>query len=76
MPGGPTMKIMGLGGPCREVKGMESLGVCIAGATGPGRLGRWEPGKLGSWDAGILGSWDPGKVAFGFWPDPTILEAK
>jgi hypothetical protein len=27
MPGGPTMKIMGLAGLCREVKGLESLGV-------------------------------------------------
>jgi hypothetical protein len=43
MPGGPTMKIMGLRGVCREVKGLESLGVSI----GAQLVERWNPGKLG-----------------------------
>jgi hypothetical protein len=33
MPGGPTMKIMGLRGLWREVKGLKSLGLCIARAA-------------------------------------------
>jgi hypothetical protein len=44
MPGGPTMKIMGLGVLCREAKGLESLGVSHSEATRPGpagTLGRW-----------------------------------
>jgi hypothetical protein len=35
MPGGPTKKIMGLGGLWREVKGLESLGVGIADVLPP-----------------------------------------
>ncbi len=31
MPGGPTMIFKGLGELCREVKGLESLGVSIGG---------------------------------------------
>jgi hypothetical protein len=38
MPGGPTMKIMGLGGLCREVKGLESLGVGHSPSGGLGQL--------------------------------------
>ena len=45
-PGGPTMKIMGL---CREAKGLESLDLCIAAATGPG-----PGGTLERWGAGTL----------------------
>jgi hypothetical protein len=44
MPGGPTMKILGLGELWREAKGLESLGVSITGRPSgdPGRLGGWE----------------------------------
>jgi hypothetical protein len=57
MPGGPTMKIMGLGELWREVKGLESLDLCIARAD-PWwlrTLERWNAGTLGSWPAGATG---------------------
>jgi hypothetical protein len=47
MPGGPTMKIMGLAGLCREVKGLESLGVGHSGGDGLARV-------VERWHAGIL----------------------
>jgi hypothetical protein len=49
MPGGPTMKIMGLAGLCREVKGLESLGVGHSGGDGLARVvERWHAGTLES----------------------------
>jgi hypothetical protein len=50
MLGGPTMKIMGLGGLCREVKGLESLGVPIVGGLDSSRAEQWEAGKVGRRD--------------------------
>ena len=44
MPGGHTMKIAGLGGLCREVKGLESLGVGHRWGPG-GVVGRWNTGR-------------------------------
>jgi hypothetical protein len=48
MPGGPTMKIMDLGDSRREVKGLESLGVYIAGRP---VLPRRDVKTLESWEA-------------------------
>jgi hypothetical protein len=48
MPGGPTHEA----GLWLEVKGLESLGVCIGGC--PSHPGWWNTGTLGSWAAGIL----------------------
>ena len=56
MPGGPTKLFKGV--LCREVKGLESLGVSHSGippsGCPPGRLGRWNSGKLEFWGVGSL----------------------
>ena len=63
--GGPTMKIKGLGGFCRETKGFQSLCLSIARAAAwdAGTLGRWNPGTLERWNPRKLGGWEAGKLA-------------
>jgi hypothetical protein len=78
MPGGLTKLFKHLADLCREVKGLESHGVGIGGATGlapegwdTGTLGRWNPGKLGS----LVSSTPPALPSRGRFPDSQVPRA-